>query len=213
MTGNDDTAMADAILDMAMAIAEETSWEQVRLHQVAQRLHIGLDTIARHYPEKDCMIDAWFDRADRAVLAQAGDDRLAMLAPRERLETLIMAWLGALEGHRKVTRQMILAKLEPGHLHIQLPALTRISRSVQWMREAAGLRDSGLMRAITESGCTAIYLGTFTRWMFDNQSGSPRTRHYLQRALSSAECCLRLSPLPWPVGSGDSWHRTSWASR
>jgi ubiquinone biosynthesis protein COQ9 len=118
-----ETAVARRIVDTAVAIAEEGTWESVRLHEVAAHMGIGLDEIRRHFREKDELIDAWFDRADAAVLRLADSGALLALGPRERLFRLIMAWLDALEGHRRVSRQMILAKLEPGHLHIQIPAL------------------------------------------------------------------------------------------
>ena len=41
-------------------------------------------------------------------------------------------------GYIYITRGMLAYKLEPGHLHLQLPGLVRVSRTVQWFREAAG---------------------------------------------------------------------------
>lgn len=185
-----DTDIAARIVDTAVALAEEAGWEAVRLHDVAARLHIGFDVIARHFAEKDALIDAWFDRADQAVLKLAGSSALDDMSVRQRLSALIMAWLAALEAHRAVTRQMILAKLEPGHLHIQLPALTRISRTVQWIREGAGLRDRGIRRAGLESAVTGLYLAAFASWMTENVPGSPRTRRLLDAKLLCAESLM-----------------------
>lgn len=199
MTQTEDAQHAQRIVEAAVALAEQRSWEAVRLHEVAAHMGIGLDEIRRHFREKDELIDAWFDRADDAVLALADSGDLLGLSPRERLFELIMAWLGALERHRRVTRQMIQAKLEPGHLHIQIPAVMRISRTVQWMREAALLEDAGVRRALTESAVTAIYLAAFTRWLGENATGSPRTRRLLDRMLRRAEGLVQL--LPFFAGS------------
>ena len=51
------------------------------------------------------------------------------------------AWLGGMAAHRALTGQMLLYKLELGHLHLQAGALLRVSRTVQWWREAARRRE------------------------------------------------------------------------
>ncbi len=175
------------IVDTAVELAERSTWEAVRLHQVAAALGVGLEDIRRHFREKDELIDAWFRRADDALLALADSGALLPLSPRERLFRLIMAWLDALEEHRRVSRQMILAKLEPGHLHIQIPALMRVSRTVQWIREGAGLDDAGLRRALLETAVTSVYLAVFAAWLREDAPGSPRTRRLLDGMLARAE--------------------------
>ena len=194
MTPSEQADFARQIVETAVALAERSSWESVRLHQVALAMGIGLDEIRQCFREKDELIDAWFDRADDAVLQLADGGELTRLNPRERLFALITAWLDALEDHRRVTRQMIQAKLEPGHLHIQVPALMRVSRTVQWMREAARLEDAGVRRALTETAATGIYLATFASWMSEDTPGSPRTRRRLERLLRGAERLVQLSP-------------------
>lgn len=129
--------LRERILDCAVELAEAGSWESVRLHQVAKQLGIELADIRTYFSEKDQLIDAWFDRADRAALEvsrAAGFDTLPVAA---RLETVILAWLEHLAPHRRVAREMIGAKAELGHVHIQIPAMMRVSRTVQWFREAA----------------------------------------------------------------------------
>lgn len=189
-----DADLAARIVDAALQLAEESAWEAVRLHQVAARAGIGLDDICRHFREKDELIDAWFDRADAAMLALAAAAWMPALPPRERLQRLTMAWLDALAPHRRVTREMVLAKLEPGHIHIQFPAVMRISRTVQWLREAALLDDHGLRRALAESVLTAIYLATFTYWLGDDTPDAAQTRHFLDRLLAGAERAAKTLP-------------------
>lgn len=176
-----------AIVDKAVAIAERSNWEAVRLFDVAAELNISLDDIRPYFREKEDLVDAWFDRADSHMLNAAETVEFLSLAPRERLHHLIMAWLNALAAHRTVTRQMIGAKLEPGHLHIQIPAIMRISRTVQWMREAAHRDTTFVRRALEETALTAIYLATFTYWMRDTSENSQRTRDFLAHKLKWAE--------------------------
>lgn len=183
------TELPDRILDTALELAEGTSWEALRLHAVADALQITMDEIRRHYPQKDDLVEAWFDRADRAVLDQTPSDEFRRLAIRERLHQVMMTWFDALSSHRRLTRQMLMYKLEPGHIHLQVLGLMRISRTVQWFREAARLETTELRRILEEVSLTAIYLTSFTRWMFDDSQDSRETRALLERLLRSWDRC------------------------
>ncbi len=177
----------EAIVDTAVVIAERSSWEAVRLFDIATELNITLEDVRLHFREKEELVDAWFDRADSAMLKAAESVVFLSLTPREKLQHLIMSWLDALATHRRVSRQMIGTKLEPGHLHIQIPAIMRISRTVQWMREAAQRDATFLRRALEETGLTSIYLATFLFWMRDESENSRRTRDFLEHKLLLAE--------------------------
>ena len=179
--------MRAAIIDTAIAIAERSSWEAVRLFDIAAELNISLDDIRLYFREKEDLIDAWFDRADSRMLKAAETVGFLSLSPRQRLHYLIMTWLEALAAHRKVARQMIGAKLEPGHIHIQIPAIMRISRTVQWIREAAQRDATFVRRALEETALTTIYLATFAHWMQDESENSQRTRDFLDHNLRLAE--------------------------
>ncbi len=105
-----------------------------------------------------------------------------------------MAWLAALAPHRRVARQMVLNKFEPGHVHYQWAELLRISRTVQWLREAAG-RDAPLpWRALEETALTAVYLATFAYWVHDDSPEAERTRAFADRLLAGAWRLARFVP-------------------
>ena len=179
--------LRDAIVDTAVILAARSSWEAVRLFDIAAELNISLDDIRAHFREKEDLIDAWFDRIDGIMLKVAQQDDFRSMSSSERLHCLIMVWLDAMAEHRGVVRQMIGSKLEPGHIHIQVPAVMRISRTVQWMREAAQRDGTFLRRALEETALTTIYLATFTHWMFDESAQSQRTRDFLAHKLQLAK--------------------------
>ncbi|MGD2112719.1 MAG: TetR/AcrR family transcriptional regulator [Gammaproteobacteria bacterium] len=179
-----DNVLAGRILDTALALAETRgSWEALRLHDVAEALDISLAEVHACYAQKDDLAEAWFDRADRVALRECERGDFAALPPADRLERVILAWLEALAPHRRLTRGMLAYKLEPGHLHLQLPGLVRISRTVQWFREAAWQDSTGVRRILEEAGLTLIYVRSFTRWLFDETPGAQRTRQGLARDL------------------------------
>ncbi len=195
--------LLDKIVDAALELGETTSWETVRLHRIAAHLEISLTEIQSVVREKEDLIDAWFDRADRAMLAASRQADVREADPNARLVALIMAWLNALKPYRRVTRQMIVGKLEPGHLHYQMQGALRVSRTVQWLREAAGREHTLPLRAIDEAALTGIYLAVFARWMYDSSPDSRYTRRFLERKLHFCDrfqhwcsCAPRTRPAP-----------------
>ncbi len=180
----------DGIVDATLALAEQRNWESVRLHDVATATGIDLETIHSHFRDKEDIAETWFDRADRAMLAAAGAPGFSDAAADDRVQRLILTWLEVLGAHRRVTRQIIFGKLEFGHLHVQIPALLRISRTVQWLREAAARDATGFARALDETGLTAIFVTTFVRWLSDDSPDSRATRQLLIRLMRAAQCCL-----------------------
>jgi ubiquinone biosynthesis protein COQ9 len=184
----------ERLVDAALELAERESWEAVRLHQVAAACDVGLDDVRAHFREKDEIIDAWFDRADAAMLQCFDRGELEGLPPRERIRRLILAWLEALAPHQRVTRQMIGHKMEPGHFHVQFPAILRISRTVQWIRECAMLDGPLPRRALEETAMTALFVRTFLGWLRDRSPGFQRTRERLDRHLHCMETGARWLP-------------------
>lgn len=178
--------LLDKVVDAALKLGEASSWESVRLHQIAAELGVTLDDIRAVVREKEDIVDAWFDRADQFMLAMSERPEFAAYDTRTRLVSLIMAWLDALQPYRRPTRQMILGKLEPGHLHYQVQGAMRVSRTVQWMREAAQRDHTLPQRAVEEAVLTSIYLATFAHWMYDASHASQRTRRFLERKLDAA---------------------------
>lgn len=181
-----DSQRRDTIVDTALQLADARSWEALRLYDVADALGTGLEEIHRYFPQKEDIVDAWFDRADGAMLRQAQRPDFRGLRSQDRLVQSLMAWLTALARHRRVTRQMIFNKLEPGHVHYQLSGALRVSRTVQWWREAA--RRDGVLpwRALEEATLTGIFLTTFCFWLRDGSTDAGDTRVLLARLLAGA---------------------------
>jgi AcrR family transcriptional regulator len=184
----------DQILDAALSLAAESQWEAVRLHQVAARLSCTLTGVHAQFREKEDLVDAWFDRADRAMLAAAANPELQTAPARARLRALLWVWLMALAAHQRATREMIAGKFEFGHVHFQAAGLLRVSRTVQWWREAAGRTAVLPWRAFEETGLTAIYLAVFARWLNDRSDGFSHTGQLLDRLLDWAQPLARWRP-------------------
>jgi len=176
-----------SILDTALKLADKSSWEAVRLYDVAKAMKVELNDIRKFYSEKEELSEAWFDLADEAMLKTSQSAAFKKLATTERIHRLIMSWLTSMSKHRRVTKEILYGKLEPGHLHIQIPALLRVSRTVQWVREAANRDATFVERAIEETGLTTIFLATVAFWLYDNSKNSIATSQFLENRLKQAK--------------------------
>lgn len=184
----------ERIVDAALELAERDGWEAVRLHQVAAACDAGLDDIRRQFREKDEIVDAWLDRADAAMLRHFDQGGVDGLPPRECLRQLIMVWLEALARHQRVTREMVAQRLEPGHVHAQLPAILRVGRTVRWLREGAMLDAPLPRRAFEETALMLLFVETFLYWLRDDSTGFRNTRQWLDRGLYVLETLGRCIP-------------------
>jgi AcrR family transcriptional regulator len=181
-----------AILEVALQLAEKSSWDSIHLFDIAREMGITLADIHRHVPNKDALTEAWFDVADAALLRLAQTPGWQQLPQRERLHQACTAWLDTLAPHRRLTREMLGYKLQPEHVHLQARGIMRTSDTVQWIREVALLPEVGWRRELAEAVLTSIFLTVFTHWLFDASQHSQRTKALLAQLLRGADFGARL---------------------
>ena len=181
--------LAERIVDETLALAEEVGWEGVRLRLVAERCGVSLPEVLAHYRDIDAVADAWFRRAWAAMVAppRAG---FADLPARERLYLVITRWFDALAPHRTVSVEMIRAKIYLSHPHHWVPLIFNLSRTIQWLRDAAGLDAVGRRQQGEEVGLTLLFLATLAIWARDDSDGQERTRAVLKRRLATADALM-----------------------
>lgn len=186
--------LAKTILDTALQLADDRSWEALRLHDIASELNISLAQIQQYYRQKDDLVEAWYDCADTNMLKAAETAEFSAMDKATRLHRLIMAWLDTLATHKTVSRDMLLYKLEPAHIHLQVLGILRISRTVQWFLEAAQSKTTHLSRIFEEIGLTSIYLMTFCYWMRDKSDQQQASRDFLWHRFKQSKNLIDLSP-------------------
>jgi AcrR family transcriptional regulator len=185
--------LAQAIMALALEQAERVGWDGVRLFDVAAALDIALADIYRHYRDADAIAEAWLAKADRAMLAPA-EPAFADLPPAQRIERVMLRWLDSLAPHRTVTRQILVGKLYPGHPHFVAALIVRLSRTVQWVREAALLRGGPPRRQLEEIALTWLFVATVAVWAVDGSEGQRNTRRFLANRLRDAGRVQRWCP-------------------
>ena len=185
MTHHDDELDA-RIVDTAMAMAEDVGWEGVRLRTVAETLGITLDDLGHRFRDLDAVADAWFARAQQAMLTPP-EPGFADQPARERLKATLLRWFDALAPRRQVTVQMLKAKAWPFHPHHWVPMVFNLSRTIQWLRDAASLDADSPRREVEEIGLTWLFVATLAVWAGDETAGQQRTRRFLDARLREAD--------------------------
>jgi AcrR family transcriptional regulator len=188
--------IGDAALDVALAIAREMGWAGVRLHAVADRLGVPLAELSRAVPDLDALGERLFARADRAMLAARETPGFAALPARERLFLALAAWLDALAPHRPSVRAILGYKLTLAHVHLHAALVVRLSRTVQWWREAAHLDAVGRRREIEEIGLSALFVATVAGWLREAAPTGGRAKARLRRGLALAARLMSRRPRP-----------------
>lgn len=190
MADHADSQTRERILRTALTMAEEAgSWEGVSLRRVAQRLDLSLAELLEHFRDLDAVADAWFEKGWQAMLAPPPEGFFELPA-RERLRIIMLRWFDALAEHRRLTAEMLRVKLHPPHPHHWVPMIFNLSRTIQWVRDAAALDGPGARRAVEEIGLTLLFLKTLAIWSCDGSEGQVRTRRFLRKRLAQADCFM-----------------------
>jgi len=179
--------LSDKVVDCAVERAAEVGWANVRLHDVADDLGLSLSDLRPYFCDLNDVADAWFKRADMAMLATRDKKGFTSLPPRERISAVINQWLDVQAIHRGVVRHILEAKLYPGHPHHNVALLAALSRTVQWIREASGLDAGGRRRQIEEIGLTTLFTAVVFMWLRDESDGQIRTKAFLDRSLAVSD--------------------------
>ncbi|GAA3918293.1 TetR/AcrR family transcriptional regulator [Litoribacillus peritrichatus] len=177
MTTNE--ATPERIIDQAILLAQKSSWESFSLSELAIEANCSLADIKSIYRSKDDMVEAFFNRADNAMLSLSSDSKYQALSSDDRLITCIMTWFEYLAPYRPIIKEMMAYKLEPGHFHLQAHGITRVSRTVQWFLEVSNRNYSGLKRVADEVATTSAYLTSFAHFLFDDSDNFKDTRSLL----------------------------------
>ncbi|ASQ46094.1 ubiquinone biosynthesis protein COQ9 [Legionella clemsonensis] len=178
---------AEKIVDTALILAKRSSWENLKLFDIAHYLDVNLADIQHHFLEKNELVDDFFERADRAMLLKGSQPDIVQLPAKERLALLLIEWFEYIQQYRQIAKEMICAQLEPGHLHTQFSSLLRVSRTVQWWRESAQRSASYLHRAMEETGLTAIYVASLLYWLYDDSKDAIDTKRFIEKQLTRAD--------------------------
>ncbi|MDX6749799.1 hypothetical protein SH611_08280 [Geminicoccaceae bacterium 1502E] len=184
--------LEERAVEAALAIADETGWESVRLALVADRTGLPLEEIGRRFRDVEAVADAWFGQARVDMLALSREELEARPAD-ERIALAMERWLDTLAPHRRIAGQIIRHRLYPSHPHHWVPLVFDLSRLVHDLLDVTRVPGQGRLRQAQEIGLTAITLATLRDWLGDGSTGQERSKERLRRRLAGAgRLALRL---------------------
>jgi AcrR family transcriptional regulator len=186
------------IVDASLALAAAAGWDDLRLHQVADRLGLPLAAIQAEFRDRDAIANAWFARALEQVTAVPAAE-LAGLAPPDRLLRVMLRWFRALEPHHRTTGEMLRGKLYPGHPQHWVPLAFDLSRLIHWFLDAALIASTGFRRQLAEIGLTVLFLRALRAWLADPDGSLARVGAGLERDLQRADRWLGRLPRGRPA--------------
>ncbi|MCE8036997.1 hypothetical protein [Halomonas sp. MCCC 1A11062] len=197
------SAFADLVVDEAVRQAEERGWQAVRLSEVARNLELPMSVVLERFRDMDAVANAWFQRGWRAMLAEK-PETFDDWPERVRIEHCLQAWFDTFAAHRQVTVQMLRTKAHLPHPHTWVPLVFDLSRTVQWLREAARLEARyGTRRAqLEEVVLTSLFVAALAVWARDTSEGQRKTRQFIDKRLKRGESWMR-----WVPSGGKHRHR------
>lgn len=154
----------ERIVDAAIDIAEDEGRTDVRLADVANVLGVTRVDVAGQHRDLDAVANACFGRA-----------------------RLMLRWFDAPALHGEVTAQMLAVKMWPFHPHHWVPKIFELSRSILWLRDAAGLHARPPRRQVEETALSGLFLATLAVWTQDATVDQERIRRFLQNRLRAGD--------------------------
>ena len=168
------------IVDALMALAAERRFEEIAIHDIAERAGVSLADFRDAFPSKGAVLGGFTRRIDRAVLSHPDED-LAGEAPRERLFDALMRRLDAMAPYREGLRE-ITGWLERDPL-AALAMNQSLINSMRFMLEAAGIDAEGVAGAFKLQGLALAWRRVVGVWL-DDEPDLAKTLAALDRALT-----------------------------
>jgi AcrR family transcriptional regulator len=171
------------IVEALMALAAERRFEEIAIHDIAERAGVSLADFRDAFPSKGAVLGGFTRRIDRAVLSKP-DDEMANETPRERLFDVLMRRLDAMTPYKEGLREIV------GWLRRDPLAAMAINQSLinsmRFMLEAAGLDAEGFAGALKLQGLALAWRRVVGVWL-DDEAGLPKTLAALDRELTRGE--------------------------
>ena len=189
----------DKIINAALALAEETSWRDLKLSAIAAGAKLSLADVAGEFASKADILAAFMARTDAELLKKIEEDEDGSELPRDRLFDVIMMRLELLEPRKAALRNI--ARDMRGNPQDLATTTSAALRSQTWMLAGAGIEDSGMQALLKTGGLAYLYARVFQVWLDDDDAGLSKTMAELDRRLRQGETLLERSGAPVAVGN------------
>jgi ubiquinone biosynthesis protein COQ9 len=183
----DDLSKRSKAVRVALDLAQERSWGEITLIDIAQAANLSLTDLRREFSCKSDILRAFQCELDAEVLDRAraaGEGQ----SPRDRLFDLVMTRFEVMQPYKPALRR-ISAYLccRPGEASTLVCASLA---SQYWMLAGAGAKLDGPGGAFRVAGLSAIYGKVFQVWLDDPSPSLDKTMAALDQRLTKGERTL-----------------------
>jgi AcrR family transcriptional regulator len=173
----------DSVIDAAMKAAETQGWATVTLYDIAQFASVPLDELYETVGSKQQILNAFARRVDKAVLSDFERDTADSV--RDRLFEMILARFDEMLPYREGLKSIANASMTDGSAAIC--GYQRLSRSMRWTMDAAGVSTSGIAGTLKVKFLVGVYLRALRVWLTDETEDFAKTMKVVDQSLAQAE--------------------------
>lgn len=178
----------DQAVDVFLRLLAEKGWRATHLADVAAGAGLTLAELHALYPSKAALVAAFTRRVDDAVFKAPVD---ADGTVRDRLFDLLMRRFDALMPHKDALKALLRAGPDCG---LAFTAGPRLTQSLRWTLDAAGLDTGGFLGLLRIKGLAAAYAWAMRAFLTDDSADKAKTMAALDQALARAESVAKSLP-------------------
>ncbi len=183
-TAGDEARALAAALDRIA----ENGWRKLTIADVARKAGLPPARVRALFPGREAVLETFFLDIDRRVAAEGGYAADDPSPARDRLFDVLMRRFDALAPHRPAMKALI--KDLPLDPETAAWCAYRLSRSLAWTLDTAGLSARGALGRIRVKGLVLIYLNALRAWLSDETADMSPTMAALDKGLRAAESIL-----------------------
>lgn len=175
----------EAIVQAAVALATEESWDRITLDQVAKKAGITLDALHEHVCHKEDIVRLYFQQVDQKMLQQTEAADGSDESVRDQLFDVMMTHFEVLNQDRAAVKSMLMARMcQPD---VVLQRLAGLCSSLNWMMARAGLEPGGLKGHVRLKAMGLLYVFVLRTWWQDDNTDMAKTMAVLDKSLKRLE--------------------------
>lgn len=174
----------DKLIDAAMMLSTEQPWSSVTVRDIVEAADVPLSDFVANFSGKQDVLTAFARRVDGIVMASEADWD-SEETPRDRLFDIMMRRFDALTPYKGAIKALMReARRNPS---LAMGGGCQVSRSMQWMLEAAGISNAGPLSRARTSALSLAYLSVLRTWLQDDSVDQATTMAALDAQLRRLE--------------------------
>ena len=185
----DQSTRSGRMIAAMMRLAEERSWQQISLQDIAAESGASLGDLHEEFGSKTDILAAFSKAADAAILKKMTDEASDEDRPRDRLFDVIMTRLEILSPYKPALKRMM--EDDQCRYVLSETLMRQAMASQYWMLSAAGISAEGAKGVVRRAGLLSLYRTIFSVWLNDDDPGLAKTMAALDRRLRRGENWLK----------------------